>query len=70
MGAFGLAVELWRARLNVDVPNALAFNMPVKLGLEPMDTVGPDALHAKREGFQHMIDTSDRVGLVVARIDL
>ena len=47
MGAFDLAVELWRARIDVDVANALVFDLPVKLGLELVPAVGSDALHTK-----------------------
>ena len=43
MGALQLAVELWRARLDVDVANAFIFDVPVKLGLELVPAVGPDA---------------------------
>ena len=52
MGAFLLAAELWRARLDVDVADAFVFDMPVKLGLELLPVIGPDALHTKREHFQ------------------
>ena len=70
MGAFLLAAELWRARLDVDVADAFVFDMPVKLGLELLPVIGPDALHTKREHFQHMIAKGDRVGRVMAWIDL
>ena len=70
MGEFGLAVELWRARLDVDVANAFVFDVPVKLGLEFVPAVGSDALHTRRERLQYIIEKGDRVGLVMAQIYL
>jgi hypothetical protein len=43
-GAFDLAVEWWRARLDVDVTNALVFDVPLKLGIELEPAIGSDAL--------------------------
>ena len=70
MGAFDLAVELWRARLDVDVTNALVFDVPVKLGLELVPAVGSDALHTKREFLKHILNEDNGVFLIVARIYL
>ena len=66
MGAFHLAVELWRARLDVDVANALVFDVPVKLGLEFVPAVGSDALHTKRDFFKHILNEGNGVFLIMA----
>ena len=47
----------------------LIFNVPVKLGLEFMATVGTNHLDTKGEGLDHVVDESNGILLGVTGID-
>ena len=51
-----LAVELWRPGLDVDVPDAVVGQVPMKLGLELMARVGPYRMQSKRTLLDHVVE--------------
>src|SRR5580698_2904341 len=69
MGSFDLAIELWRAALDVGVTDALIFDVPMEFGLELMAIIGPDFPDTERELGDDVIDEVDRIGLSVFVID-
>ena len=70
MGALHLAVEVGAPRLDVDVPHALVFHVPMELGLELMAIVGSHGVDAEGKARNDMVDEVDGVLLGVAVVDL
>jgi hypothetical protein len=68
--ALDLPVELRRARLDVDVPDALVGQVPVEEDLEPVAAVRAHRVDAEGELPDDMVDERDGVLLRVAAIDL
>src|SRR6187551_3155823 len=68
MRPLDLAIQMWRARTNVDVPDVLRLQVPMKLGLEFGAVVGLHDEDTKRQASEDVIDEADRGGLV-ARIE-
>ena len=69
MGSFHLAIQLRRARLDVDMTNALVLDMPVEFCLEFMPSVCSDFPNSEGKFFDDVIDKITGVFLVVTRID-
>ena len=70
MGAFYLAVQLWRLGFDVDMPHALVFDMPVKPGLKLMPSVRSDRADPDGKLFDDVVHELDRTLLVMFGIDL
>ena len=70
MGAFDFAIELRRARLDVDVFHAQVGDVPVEERLELVTSIGSDGADPKREFLHDGVDEVDGVGLGVASINL
>ncbi len=58
-----------RGRLDVDVPDALIFDMPMEFGLERVAIVGAHLADLEQEECDHGIDEVDGVGLIVPVVD-
>ena len=65
-----LAVELGRPGLDVDVPDAVVGQVPMKRGLALMATVSPHRMHPKRKLLDHVVEEVHGVLLGMARVDL
>ena len=70
MGPLDFPVQLWRARLDVDVFHALVGDMPVEERLELVAAVGSDGADPKRELLYHVVDEVDGTRLGVPAVDL
>ena len=55
MGSLHLAVEVGRARFDINMPDPFVFDMPVKLCLEFVAPIGTDGVYSKWEFFDHII---------------
>ena len=69
MLSFHLAIQLRRARLDVDMTDALVLDVLMKFGLELMPSVCADLSYSERKLFDDVIDKITGVFLVVTRID-
>jgi len=67
---FNFAVQLGRLGFDVDMPHALVFNMPVKLGLKLMTPVGSDRADPEGKLFNHIVYELDRTSLIMFWKDL
>ena len=65
-----LAIELWRPRLDVHMPDALVLDMPMELGLPLMPAISADRVDTEGELLDHVIDEVDRALLVVPMVNL
>ncbi len=64
------AIELGRAALDVGVPDAEVFDMPMELGLELVAIVSAHFPNAERELFDDVVNEVDCVCLSVFLVDL
>ena len=69
MRSFHLSIQLRRARLDVDMTDALVLDMPMKFGLEFVSPVCADFPYSERKLFDDVIDKITGVFLVVTRVD-
>ena len=63
MRSFYFAVELRRARFGMEVPNALAGDMPVEQSLEFMTTICSDLLYTEWKLVDDIIDKMNHIFL-------
>lgn len=70
MRPFDFAIELRCSRFDVDMLNAVIFNMPVETGLKLMSPVGSDHIDAEWELADNIVDELDGTRLIMIRIDL
>jgi len=69
MRSFHLSIQLRRARLDVDMTDALVLDMPMEFRLEFMAPVCPDFAYSERKLFDDVIDKITGIFLVVTRLD-
>ena len=55
MGPFNFAVELGGSSLDVNMPYAFVFDMPMELGLPFVAAIGTERLDSKRELFDDVV---------------
>jgi len=65
MGAFDFPIELRRSRFDVNMLDALVFDMPVKLSLKLMPPVDSDRVDAERKLLDDIIHELDGARLVM-----
>ena len=70
MGSLDLAVELRRARFNINMSDSLVFNMPVEVSLPFMASIRPDCVNAERKLLDDVVDEINGTLLVVLLVDL
>jgi hypothetical protein len=70
VGAFYLAVQLWRLGFDVYMPHSQIFNMPVKASLKLMAPIRSDRADPERKLFDDVIYELDRTSLVMFPKDL
>jgi hypothetical protein len=70
MRSLHLAVEVGRARFDINMPDPFVFDMPVKLCLEFVAPIGTDGVYSKWEFFDHIIDKRYGILLIMELVDL
>ena len=70
MGSVNLAVKLGRAGLDINVSDPFVFNVPVKLCLEFMASIGTNGVYSKWKFLDHIIDKRYGILLIMALVDL
>jgi len=70
VGSLDFAVELWRAWLDIHMSDPLVFNVPVKLRLKFMTSIGSDRMDPERKLLDHAVNEIDGALLIVTLVDL
>ena len=70
MGSLNLAVKLKGARFDITMSDPFVFNMPVKLCLEFMASIGAHGVYAEGEFLDYIIDKRYSIVLIMALVDL
>jgi len=68
VGSFDLAVELRRSRFDIRMSDTQVFDMPMKLCLKLVTTIGSDLLDTKRELGNDVINKGNRVLLCMTSV--
>ena len=70
MGTFDFAVRLRCLRFDIHMPHALVFDMPVKMSLKLMSSVGSDRADPEGKCLAQIVQEPDRARLVMFGKDL
>ena len=55
VGTFDFAIQLWRLGFDIDVPQSVVFDMPVKTSLKLMSPIGSNGADPEGELFDNIV---------------